>query len=258
MDKKLKKRAEKLTSLEKKQRYYEKRVEAAVAKGKIYKVIGSMSLGEIRSELHKRGFIETISNNWSSELYKMKDEELLERAEPDNEFEIALLTKLLGEREPIFLWINRTSAYSIYQHVPVMNKINILYKNFATKDGLCELVDNIKKHCSKTVINHPRTYIVSSENFKRFYCDYKLTIATSVVQFLHYKKDIKSMFAENGTLDLKALDWAFQVNHCEKLRQNGFFQVFFAGYHSVFTTKRRRLSVDEYRIPRWLSVASFE
>lgn len=201
-----------LTEKQKKLKFYEKKVQEALSKGKVYKVIGNLSIGQVKIELHKRGFIETISNNWNNDIYKLKDEELLEKAEPDNEFEIALLTKMLGEERPIFLWINRSCAISIYQHVPILNKINILHGNFVTKDGLCQCMNSIKRYGGgKYRVHHPRSYIVSSENYKKFYSDYELTIATSVVLYLNSQKDVSTKFAEDGTVSLEALDWAFQV-----------------------------------------------
>lgn len=195
--------------------HYLEMVKIALSTGKIYKVIGAASLGQVRIELHKRGFIETVSNNWQNDLYQLPEEELLRLAENGNEHERVLLTKLLGEQEPTFLWINRTNSYSIYQHMAVMNKINIMYGNFVTKDGLCQCIERIR-NCGLNPppeVLHPRSYIVSNDNnfYKKFYADYKLTIATSVVMFLSSKKDVSSFFTEAGTLPLKALDFAFQV-----------------------------------------------
>lgn len=197
--------------VEKKLRYYKRRVDYAVARGKVYRVIGNVGIGKIRQELHKRGFIEVVSNNWENSLYNLGEVEILEKIETNNEYEMALLTKLLGEREPDFIWINRTCSFSVYQYVAVMNKINILNCNFVLKDGLCELIDRFRLNNPNKImdINHPRTFIVSSENyFQRFINDFQLTLATSLVLFISHKKEPVNFFASEGEIPLDVLEFA--------------------------------------------------
>ncbi|XP_063697104.1 tubulin glycylase 3B-like [Culicoides brevitarsis] len=197
-----------------KMRYYKRRVEYAIARGKVYRVIGNVGIGRIRLELHKRGFIEVVSNNWENTLVALPESELFLKISPNNEYERALLTKLLGEREPDFLWINRTSSFNVYQYVPIMNKINIMTCNFVVKDGLCELIDRFRSNYPQriTEINHPRTFSVTSENyFQRFRVDYRLTIATSTILFISYKKDPGNFFGTDGELSLASLDFALNV-----------------------------------------------
>lgn len=202
------------SEIEKKLRYYKRRVEYAIARGKVYRVIGNVGIGKVRGELHKRGFIEVVSNNWQNSLYNLSEVELLLKVETNNEFEMALLTKMLGEREPDFIWINRTCSFSVYQYVAVMNKINILSCNFVVKDGLCELIDRFRENHPKRItdINHPRTYIVSSENyFERFLNDYHLTLATSLVLYVTYKKEPVEFFTPEGEISLNVLEFALNV-----------------------------------------------
>lgn len=202
------------SEIDMKLRYYKRRVDYAIARGKVYRVIGNVGIGKVRQELHKRGFIEVVSNNWQNNLYNLSDVELLTKVETNNEYEMALLTKLLGEREPDFIWINRTCSFSVYQYVAVMNKINILSCNFVLKDGLCELIDRFRSNHPERItdINHPRTYIVSSENyFERFLNDFQLTLATSLVLYVSYKKEPVDYFASEGKISLNVLDFALNV-----------------------------------------------
>uniref|UniRef100_A0A336LZA5 CSON008388 protein n=1 Tax=Culicoides sonorensis TaxID=179676 RepID=A0A336LZA5_CULSO len=204
------------SEIDKKLSYYKRRVEYAIARGKVFRVIGNVGIGKIRLELHKRGFIETVSNNWQNNLYNLSDIELLNKIETNNEYEMALLTKLLGERDPDFIWINRTSSFSYYQYVAVMNKINILSCNFVVKDGLCELIDTFRQNQPTRItdINHPRTYIVSSENyFEKFISDYRLTLATGLILYLcnNKKREPVEYFSCDGNISLDVLDFALKV-----------------------------------------------
>lgn len=200
--------------LEKKQRYYKRRVDYAIARGKVYRVIGSVGMGKIRIELHRRGFIETVSNNWENELHKLTEAELLEKAEPNNNYESALLTKMLGEHEPDLVWINRTCAFYVYSYVAIMNKVNMWKGNFVTKDGLCECINMWKESSLSKLaeINHPRSYMVSSENcYENFLNDYKLTTAISIILFLNTRKQIRDHFDKDGTIPIEILDCVFQI-----------------------------------------------
>lgn len=89
--------------IKKKLQMYRRMVATAVQSNKIFKIVSSYDAPKIKSELKKREWLELKVIPWHSLYYQMPLQMLVNEAEPDNEAEHALISKLIGHRTPDFV-----------------------------------------------------------------------------------------------------------------------------------------------------------
>ncbi|XP_063697520.1 tubulin glycylase 3A-like [Culicoides brevitarsis] len=213
----------------------ERRVDAAIKEGKIFKVVGGWNVPQIKYHLAKRGYIEVIDNPFRNSTTKISDMALLEKSEDCNIYEQALLSKMLGIRRPKFVWTEQPHFYVPYNFATMMNKTHVEDMEFWVKDGLCKAVQKInrraKKHCD--ALNCPRSYNLSvKEQIEEFKNDFRLTVATNLILYLNACSDILVHFAKNDDNDAEidddtpridhgVLDYAFKIvlEHVEALTE---------------------------------------
>lgn len=96
----------------------------------------------------------------------MTDTELLECAAPGNDYEMILMSRIVGDRHPSFVWLTANQLYHTYNKTPLLSKINIRHINFGAKDGLCRYTELLRLHQEKKKtlrINHPRVFNANEE-----------------------------------------------------------------------------------------------
>lgn len=214
----------------------EERVDAAIKDGKIFKVVGGWNVPQIKYHLSKRGYIEVIDNPFRNRTTKISDMALLEKAEDCNIYEQALLSKMLGVRRPKFVWTEQPHFYYPYNFATMMNKTHIEDMDFWVKDGLCKAVQKINRRAKKHIeaLNYPRSYNLSEKmQVAEFINDYRLTVATNLIQYLNTCKDIMVHFCTTESEDDQinenemtlinhgVLDYAFKIvlEHIEALSE---------------------------------------
>lgn len=211
----------KLCELEKKYREFEGRVERAIKYGKTFKNVGGWNVPRIKYELSKREWIEIIDNPFKNMYTNMSDKLLLEKAEEYNEYEQALLSKMLGTRRPKIMWTEQPHFYYIHESAQMMNKIHVEDMDFWLKDGLCRCIKKINRRVRSLPeqINFPRSYDLSDqEEVLEFHNDYKLTMATNLIRFLNTSENIlKVLSKDGGNISHTVLDYAFRII-CDHIR----------------------------------------
>lgn len=208
-----------------KYRDLELRANKAIKDGKIFKVVGGWNVPRIKFELAKRGYVEVIDNVFKNMYTKLPDEFLLEKAENYNEYEQALLSKIIGSRRPKFIWTEQPHFYEPYSLVPLMNKILVNDMTFWLKDGLLRAVNKINGRAKRLAdrINYPRSYELSTKaQMTAFETDFKLTYATNLIRFLNTRENILDyLTTRKGSVSQSVLDYCVRLilDHIQQDRE---------------------------------------
>lgn len=195
---------------------YKEIVRKAIEDGKIFRVISTMDITKIRMELKQRGYIETISHTWNNKFYQMSNRELLDLAEPGNQYEQALLSKMIEGFMPDYLWVTQPRLYGIYKNVPYMNKIQIEeHVDWGFKDGMLKCMQEVQRVCGDEIVrNHySRSYIMTGlEDFEEFNQDYRFTMATSLIKFIITQNNPHDIFHPSyGKVKSSVIDLALKI-----------------------------------------------
>lgn len=170
-------------------------VNRAKEKGRFFRILtetNHANLTKLRKELKKRGFIEQKPLPSESFLFTMPNSILLEEAHDGNEYEQALVAKMIGRRIPDFVFLPRAIEYKMYNRIPFLSKISFKPPSFICKNGLISYAETIKHQMSKEKLARyyffPRSYNVSlPEGLEQFRDDFRLTACLSLVMFLHHQ-----------------------------------------------------------------------
>lgn len=208
-----------------KYRKYGSMVLKAAKEGKIFQVMYFFDVGKIKEELRKRGYIESPSHLFHTEEQQLPLEQLIELAEDGNEYERALLARLVGNYPADYLWVPMPCYYHTFMNTPWLNKIFITECDFGLKDGLCDLVAKLNENALMldTDVKYPRSFVAyRRKEVEAFQNDFKFTTATNLLFYL-YDRDIFEVFDEEGTIDQNSLDVLFKVilmhiKHCIEKR----------------------------------------
>uniref|UniRef100_A0A336M1Y4 CSON007676 protein n=1 Tax=Culicoides sonorensis TaxID=179676 RepID=A0A336M1Y4_CULSO len=196
-----------------KYRKYSNMVLKAAKEGKIFQVMYFFDVGRIKEELRNRGYIESLAHLFHTEEQQLPLEQLLELAEDGNEYERALLARLVGNYPPDYLWVPMPCYYHTFMNTPMLNKIYIRECDFGLKDGLCDLVAKLNENALMvdTDVKYPRSYVAyRRKEVEEFQSDFKFTTAANLLFYL-YEHDIFEMFSDEGTIDQNTLDVLFKV-----------------------------------------------
>uniref|UniRef100_A0A336LZB7 CSON008849 protein n=1 Tax=Culicoides sonorensis TaxID=179676 RepID=A0A336LZB7_CULSO len=175
------------------------KVNTAKNEKKIYRFVGC-NFKKIKSELRKRGFIEKRKFRLGSIYYQMPLSLLLNHYEENSKCEQALMSRMIGNCNLGLVWIWNPRLYDKFIDVPLLNKIKIVGSNFGLKNGLGQCVNKINWNFDdKTAtVNYPRSYsVIDNEEIEDFLIDYKLSLACSIVIFLHTRSNIRSWFSKS-------------------------------------------------------------
>lgn len=209
---------------------YEEHVQNAIQNKKIYKFYAAWDIPRLKLELHKRGFVETVPNPFYNLRSVLPLYNLVDLAEDFNDYEQALMCKILGDHPPDFLWTEQPWCYDYFASCHIMNKLNFGSVNFWLKDGSCYYIRAINNKIKqfKNRIKYPRSYnVIEHKETREFQKDFRFTAATSLVLFLNEQRNIDKWFSKtHGKVYYSSLDFALKVIE-EKLR-------------SVYTEDNRR------------------
>lgn len=198
-------------------------VTEAKQKGRFFRITASGNFTKLRKELKKRGFIEQKPLPSESVFFTMPNSILLEEAAQGNDYEQALVARMVGRRLPDFIWATRIPSAKIVNRTALLNKICIKGENFTIKNGMIKYIEHINNtEANASVINFPRSYYLSNKDtINRFKEDFRLTAAIGLVQFLHAQPNINDWFTPDGdaddennkntTVKIYGLDYAIHV-----------------------------------------------
>lgn len=179
---------------------YKRHVNQAIEEGKVFRIVGRYEWPRLRVELRRRGWVEKRYFRSDSEISDLPHSMLLEEAKPGNEYERALISRMLGRAEPTFLWMLGGKYYSRHLSTPILNKIYMRNINVGGKDGLYKYFQTIQD------ANHPRTYdVIGCKELALFEEDFHLTAAITVILFL----DNHQTLAEKFTSKESGIKWHF-------------------------------------------------
>lgn len=179
---------------------YKRHVNQAIKEGKVFRIVGRYEWPRLRVELRRRGWVEKRYFRSDSEIADLPHSMLLEEAQPGNEYERALISRMLGRTEPTFLWMLGGKHYSRYLTTPIVNKIYMRNINVGGKDGLNNYFQTIQD------ANHPRTYdVIGCKELEIFDEDFHLTAAITVILFLDNHQNLTEKFTSKNT----SIKWHF-------------------------------------------------
>lgn len=175
--------------------------------------------------------MESPSHLFHSEEQQLPIEQLIELAEEGNEYENALMARLIGNYPPNYLWVPMPCYYHTFMNTPWLNKIYIKECDFGLKDGLCDLVAKLNADLLMldTDVKCPRSFIAyRRQEVEAFRNDFQFTTATNLLMYL-YERDVSALFDNEGTIDQNVLDVLFKVilqhiKHCIEKRPDFPFQ----------------------------------
>lgn len=182
---------------------YKKKVNKAIEEGKVFRIVGRYDWPRLRIEFRRRGWVEKRHLGSDSEMALFPQSILLEEAQPGNEFERTLITKMLGGIEPDFIWMSSGKYYSRHLTTPILNKIYVRYCNFGGKDGLQRYFESMGD-----TGYHPRSYdVIGGMNLESFEEDFLLTAAIAVIMYLDNHQTLVEKFSNKPG----AIKWMFML-----------------------------------------------
>ncbi|XP_063708384.1 tubulin glycylase 3B-like [Culicoides brevitarsis] len=177
-------------------KYYRELVRKAIEERKVFRITSGATLIKLRAELLNRGFIEHVVIRPRSVYYGMNLKTLLDGARTGNEFENALISKLLGSYQPNFIWCP-VGHYNVHATANEVNRIEFTGTDIITKLGICHHVKKMNKNMPKgTIVNIPRMYELTNEkDLQEFHKDFNWTLVVGLVMFLHDQANIERFFS---------------------------------------------------------------
>ncbi|XP_058447391.1 tubulin glycylase 3B [Malaya genurostris] len=176
------------------------KIAAAVEKKNIFSIVGPYPA--LRKALKKRNWLEkqTASN---SLVQNLSVHSLLHKAQEGNEYEEALISKILKPHNADFIWQNRHMKETKKDRFYTPFRSRIYYErnfDFTMKEGLVKVTEFIQwfQEMGVAELDCPRTHLLDTEDaITRFLEDFQLTACTSFLYYL--SKFLDSLFDENGT-----------------------------------------------------------
>lgn len=176
---------------------YKHRVNNALENGQIFRIVGEWP--RLRQELGDRGWIEKKVFPSDNPVGDLPHSILLQEAFPGNEYERALIARMVGRHRPDFIWLANGKYYYRYRDCPIVNRIYLRDCNFGSKDGLQVYYDKMDYGL------HPRGYnLIGAQNLDIFIEDFCLTASTALVLYLDNHQSLTERFVENDS----GVSWA--------------------------------------------------
>lgn len=191
----------------------------AKERGRFFRITATGNFSKLKKELTKRGFIEQVYLPSESVYFTMPNSILLEEAQRGNEYERALVAKIIGKRPPDFIWVARAPSYLVLGKISLLNKIYIKGSNFGVKNDMLKYIQQIRETDKKqTILKYPRSYNLCDRTTNSAFCkDFRMTAAIGLVTFLYdQKKTINDWFTNDNspgieTAKIYGLDCAIHV-----------------------------------------------
>lgn len=139
---------------------------------------------------------------------------LLHKAQEGNEFEEALISRILRPHNADFIWQNRHIKESKKDRFYTPYRSRIYYErtsDFTMKEGLVKVIEAMQWHQEdgKAELDCPRTHLLDSEDaITMFLEDFQLTTCTSFLYYL--SKYLDSLFDGEGTVSVEIIHTAMQ------------------------------------------------
>lgn len=178
---------------------------------KVFSIIGGR-FSTIRLELRRRGWIEKLIPTQLDHLQKLSQHSLLKSAKHGNDYEKAVLTQMLQDCPPTFVWQTRRYRDLLSdQYFPFRNRIKRDHAiDFTQKEGLrnCAVQFHWFYQENFAEMRTPRCYCLNNqENIAEFLKNYRLTVC---VAFLIYILDNDEILIPKatGSVNVISIDYA--------------------------------------------------
>ncbi|XP_058819906.1 tubulin glycylase 3B-like [Topomyia yanbarensis] len=187
------------------------KIAAAVEKKNIFSIVGPYPA--LRKALKKRNWLEKQTSS-SSLVQNLSVHSLLHKAQEGNEYEEALISKILKLHNADFIWQNRRTKESKKDRFYTPYRSRICYDrnfDFTMKEGLVNVTESIQwfQEIGIAELDCPRTYILNSEDdITKFLEDFQLTACTAFLYYL--SKFLDSLFDEDGTKSVDIIHTAMK------------------------------------------------
>lgn len=205
----------KVPDAQKKFHQYKDRVAKAIQEKRIFRIIGTCGSKCIRECMLKRDWLELKIIPWHSISMQMSNISLTDEVRPGNEAESVLISKLVGDYTPDFVWTNRSDYYDIYKAVASLNRIQFTGINFCGKDQILYYIDKINKsfHKPEEHIYYSRSYEINTQtDVSHFRKQFKLTLITGLLLCLYENKPTTKYFCKlNDSVQVEGLDFALRI-----------------------------------------------
>lgn len=177
-------------------------VSQAKEKNRFFHIVSTVkcaNFAKLRRELKKRGFVELNTIPSESVFLSMPNSILLEEAKNGNEYEQALVAKMIGRRKPDLVFLNKAIDYRYFHNAPFLSKIAFSTPpGFISKNGMLHYVETIKKRRLNKGVYFPRAYDVgTADGVQQFLDDFRLNAALSLIQFLYNRRRYINMYFTN-------------------------------------------------------------
>ncbi|XP_053691814.1 tubulin glycylase 3B [Sabethes cyaneus] len=194
-----------------KHKQLKEKISAAIERKNIFSIVGSFPA--LRKALKNRNWLE--KQTYKSALAQdLSMHSLLHKAQEGNEFEEALISKILRPHNADFIWQNRHIKESKKDRFYTPYRSRIYYdrgSDFTMKEGLVKVVETIQWYQEEAIaeMDCPRTHLLDSEDaITRFLEDFQLTACTSFLY--HLSKYLDSLFEEDGIMTVEIIHTAMK------------------------------------------------
>lgn len=185
---------------------YKNQTAEAVTKHKIFTIVGEHP--KLREALLKRNWIEKVYENQLQALRKLSQHTLLNDASYGNNHERLVLTKMLENSKPNFIW-QPTKLKEKLENCCLKNRIRKRSNyNFCSKDGLSRCSENSYWSFIENVseMNCPRSFpLTSLEELNHFIWEFRLTGCLSLLNFVNSSNDL---FSKDGKISVRIIEKA--------------------------------------------------
>lgn len=185
---------------------YKSKITEAIKNKKIFTIIGEHP--KLREALLERDWVEKVFENQLNSLRKLSHHTLLKDAMNGNNNERLVLTKMLENSSPNFIW--QPNSYKQRFECCLKNRIKkkSIY-NFCTKDGLSRCSENSYWSFIENIseMNCPRCFSLTSlEKKKHFIQEYRMTGCLCFLNFINSSQGC--LFSNDGTISVFIIEKA--------------------------------------------------
>lgn len=168
-------------------RRYKLLAEKAAKERKVFTILGGYPT--VRNALLKRGWLERLWDNQYVQMQQKSHHSLLEHAQPGNEYEVVLISKLLQSFPSNFIWYPRYMNVTRFDGVqPFKSRMDRPREfDFTLKEGMVNIwrSDQWLHIPGKSELICPRSYrLFLPDELNEFMADYRFTGCTSLLAFI--------------------------------------------------------------------------
>ncbi|XP_065084258.1 tubulin glycylase 3B-like [Ochlerotatus camptorhynchus] len=194
-----------------KHKQLKEKIASAVERKNIFSIVGPYPA--LRKALKKRNWLEKQTYKCAL-AQDLSMHSLLHKAQEGNEFEEALISRILRPHNADFIWQNRHMKESKKDRFYTPYRSRIYYdrtSDFTMKEGLVKVIEAMQWHQDDGTaeLDCPRTHLLDSEDaITMFLEDFQLTACTSFLYYL--SKYLDALFVEEGTVPVDIIHTAMK------------------------------------------------